>query len=140
MEQMAVRSTRRRRTAKMDLMTGFTGKKAPDPDLGLDGNGYFEKWTTVALPDTGKNKAIDDEQQPSGSGAPATVIPGAPLKTPMEAQDVTRPKLRESPEASRRKANVLRKVASEIRRLDPITARRLMAAADEISYDALSTA
>jgi hypothetical protein len=124
----------------MDLMTGFTGKKAPDPDLGLDGNGYFEKWTTVALPDTGKNKAIDDEQQPSGGGAPATVIPGAPLKTPMEAQDVTRPKLRESPEASRRKANVLRKVASEIRRLDPITARRLMAAADEISYDALSTA
>jgi hypothetical protein len=137
---MSHRASRSRKTAKMDIMTGFTGKKAPDPDLGLKGNGYFEKWTTVALPDTGKNTAIDDEQQKSGGGAPATVIPGAPLKTPMEAQDVTRPKLRESPEASRRKAAVLRKVASEIRRLDPITARRLMAAADELSYDALSTA
>jgi hypothetical protein len=136
-------STRRR--AKMDLMTGFTGKKMPDPDLGLKGNDYFERWTTVALPDTGKDRAIDDEQQPTGGGAPATVIPGSPLKIPMEAQDVTRPKLRESPEASRRgasrqKAGILRKVASEIRRLDPITARRLMAAADELSYDALSTA
>jgi len=134
------RANRSRKTAKMDLMTGFTGKKMPDPDLGLKGNDYFEKWTTVALPDTGKDQAIDDEQQPTGGGAPATVIPGSPLKTPMEAQDVTRPKLRESPEASRRKAAILRKVASEIRLLDHITARRLMAAADEISYDALSTA
>jgi hypothetical protein len=134
------RANRSRKTAKMDLMTGFTGKKMPDPDLGLKGNGYFEKWTTVGLPDTGKDQAIDDEQQPTGGGAPATVIPGSPLKTPMEAQDVTRPKIRESPEASRRKAAILRKVASEIRLLDHITARRLMAAADEISYDALSTA
>jgi hypothetical protein len=133
-------ATRSRRTAKMDIMTGFTGKEPPDLDLGLDGNSYFEKWTTLSLPDTGKNSALDDDEQPSGGGAPATVIPGAPLKTPMEAQDVTRPKLRESPEASRRKAGVLRKVASEIRLLDPMTARRLMAAADELSYDALSTA
>lgn len=137
---LSSRANRSQRTAKMDLMTGFTGKKVPDPDLGLTGNGYFEKWTTVALPDTGKDSAIDDEQQPTGGGAPATVIPGAPLKAPMEAQDITRPKLRESPEASRRKAAVLRKIASEIRLLDHITARRLMAAADELSYDALSTA
>jgi hypothetical protein len=127
------------RRAKMDLMTGFTGSKPPDLDLGLSGNGYFEKWTTLSLPDTGKNSALDDEQQPTGSGAPETVAE-IPLKTPMEAEDVTRPKIREGREARRQKANVLRKVASEIRRLDPITARRLMAAADEISYDALSTA
>jgi hypothetical protein len=135
-----VRRARPRRNAKMDLMTGFTGKKLSDPDLGLDGNSYFEKWTTVALPDTGKNSAIDDEQQPSGGGAPATVIPGAPLKTPMEAEDITRPKIREGREARRQRADILRKVASEIRLLDPITARRLMAAADEISYEGLSTA
>jgi hypothetical protein len=125
----------------MDIMTGFTGKRPPDLDLGLKGNGYFEKWTTLSLPDTGKNSSVDDEQQPTGSGAPETVIPGAPLKVPMEADDVERPKIREGREAARRaQASILRRVASEIRKLDPVTARRLMAAADEISYDALSTA
>jgi hypothetical protein len=136
---MATRTTRRR-NAKMDLMTGMNKSKPPDLDLGLRGKGYFEQWTTLSLPDTGKNSSVDDEQQPTGSGSPETVLPGPPLKVPMEADDIDRPKIREGREASARKAESLRKVALQIRRLNPLLARRLMAASDEVIYDMLSTA
>jgi hypothetical protein len=126
------------RRAKLDIMTGFSGIEKIDGDQGSKGSGYFPKWTTVGLPDQGRNDALDDDQQKTGSGAPETSFPGAPLKVPMEAEDVKRPKIREGREAT--KSQKLRKVASEIRLLDPVLSRRLMAAADELAYDDLSTA
>lgn len=122
------------RKAKMDLMTGFVDGD-PDEDMGLDGKGYFAERTTLGLPVTGKNDALDDDDQPVGGGAPATVLPGPPLKVPMEAADIQRPRLREGVEAARRSPRILRAAARRVRKLDPALARRMLAAAVEMEVD-----
>jgi hypothetical protein len=133
-----------RKRAKLDMMTGFSGIRPIEKDEGLNGlksDDYFRRWTTADLPDQGRNGAIDDDQQPVGAGAPATTIPQAPLKTPMEADDIARPKIREGREANR-VSLPLRKVASKIRLLNPVLARRLLAASDNLDmrYEDMSTA
>lgn len=122
-----------RRRANPNNMTGG-GKPSTLEDKGNSSDNH----TMLGIPMGGHDSALDDDQQPTGSGAPATTIPGAPLKSPMKATDVARPKLREGVEA-----NLLRKAAVDIRKVAPHLARRLMVVAGELgrrASDDLSTA
>jgi hypothetical protein len=137
-----MRSRRASKVAKFDSL-GFPGTEAPLEDMGLDNpvgsNDYYDRWTTESLPQTGRSKALDDDQQPRGSGAPETTLPGPPLKTPMDASDVSRPRIREGREASTQ----LRLAAKDLAAFDPALARRLLVAATEVEklpFDIYSTA
>jgi hypothetical protein len=92
-------------------------------------------FTTKSLPDSGDTPTIDQDQQPVGSGAPATTIPGPPLKDPMSATDVKTPEIRTS-------AKILLTEAKKLIPHNPALARRLMVMAGKFSRraDNLSTA
>jgi hypothetical protein len=90
--------------------------------------GIPSDWTTTyGLAQAGNEPALDDDQQPSGSGAPATVIPGAPLKVPMESADVKTPSIRKASILSE-----LRSVAAALKNTDVGLARRVLKASESV--------
>lgn len=93
--------------------------KGPAPEVDK-GSGDIHK--TKGLPEAGDvDNALDKEQQPLGGGAPATTIPGPPLKKPMSVDDLDLPRL------PQRAAAQLERLASQVSRTlqDQALARRL---------------
>lgn len=96
------------------------------PKIELDDKS--DQYTTEGLALSGsKDLAIDKDQQPQGGGAPATTLPGPPLKEPMFPSDVTTPKIRDGVGAS-----LLMRSARQLARIDPPLARRLARLAQQL--------
>lgn len=124
------------RSAKMDIK-GFSDSNSDlGEDMGREGvsRNTYDYYTTGTLPQSGKNSALDDDEQPVGSGAQATTLPGAPLKTPMKAGDVNRPKIRDGREAA-----TLMQLSREVAPFSVPLARRLAAVSRKINAEALAT-
>lgn len=89
---------------------------------------------TWGLPQTGHEPALDDDEQPEGSGSkPSGAFSSEsapPLKDPMKPEDIARPKIREGVEAS---AKELRRLVVDAAVLDPRIARRIAKVAESMS-------
>lgn len=120
----------------------MSGRKAEFPveDMGTT-KGEFGRYDTDALEQTGDEPALDDDQQPTGTGAKQTTRPIG-LKDDTDADDVSRPHIREAPEAS--VVASLQRISSELKDAGNIPlARRVRVIAQEmedLSYEDLSTA